>query len=160
MNNCPCGSGRDYAACCQPIITGKAPAATAEQLMRARYCAHVKVEVDFLYASTHPDHRQGYDHKSTRSWAEQSQWLGLEIVDTAQGGPEDEQGEVEFIARFRDKDGIHSHHERGQFVRHNGQWLFTDGTMVKSPPRSVAKIGRNDPCSCGSGKKYKKCCGR
>ena len=34
-----------------------------------------------------------------------------------------------------------------------------DGT-VKKQPRKVAKIGRNDPCPCGSGKKYKMCCGR
>ena len=34
-----------------------------------------------------------------------------------------------------------------------------DGT-VKKQPRKVHKIGRNDPCPCGSGKKYKHCCGR
>nr|MCR5825571.1 SEC-C domain-containing protein [Oscillospiraceae bacterium] len=34
-----------------------------------------------------------------------------------------------------------------------------DGT-VKRQPRKVKKIGRNDPCPCGSGKKYKQCCGR
>ena len=34
-----------------------------------------------------------------------------------------------------------------------------DGT-VKKQPRRVQKIGRNDPCPCGSGKKYKQCCGR
>ena len=34
-----------------------------------------------------------------------------------------------------------------------------DGT-VKKQPRKVKKIGRNEPCPCGSGKKYKKCCGR
>jgi len=26
--------------------------------------------------------------------------------------------------------------------------------------RDQPKIGRNDPCTCGSGKKYKKCCGK
>ncbi|WP_225073755.1 YchJ family protein [Desulfuromonas sp. CSMB_57] len=160
MNTCPCGSGSDYADCCEPIITGKQPAATAEQLMRARYTAHVKVEVDFIYESTHPDHRQGYDHKGTRTWAENSDWQGLEIVATKAGGPDDERGEVEFIARFRDGDGIHSHHERGQFERRNQQWLFTEGIMVKPRPLSVTKVGRNDPCVCGSGKKYKKCCGQ
>ncbi|MGM9663049.1 MAG: preprotein translocase subunit SecA [Oscillospiraceae bacterium] len=36
---------------------------------------------------------------------------------------------------------------------------FSDGT-VKKQPRRVNKIGRNDPCPCGSGKKYKNCCGR
>jgi uncharacterized protein YecA (UPF0149 family) len=30
---------------------------------------------------------------------------------------------------------------------------------IKAEPRRDAKIGRNDRCSCGSGKKYKKCCG-
>lgn len=159
MNNCPCGSGNDYAACCEPIITGKKKADTAEQTMRARYSAHEKVEVDFIFNSTHPKYREGYDHKGTRKWAAESEWYGLEIVDTVQGGPKDKEGEVEFIARFRDKEGRRTHHERGQFKREKGKWLFTEGTMVKSKPLSVNKIGRNDPCSCGSGKKYKKCCG-
>jgi SEC-C motif-containing protein len=160
MESCPCGSGIDYDACCQPVISGKKPAETAEQLMRARYTAHVKVEVDFLYDSTHPDHRKDYDHKGTRAWAENSTWHGLEILQTEQGGPGDEQGEVEFIARFRDKEGLRNHHEIGQFKKKGRRWLFTDGTLVKSKPLSVNKIGRNDPCSCGSGLKYKKCCGK
>lgn len=159
MNSCPCGSENDYAACCEPIITGKNTAETAEQMMRARYSAHVKVDVDFIYESTHPDHREGYDHKGTKDWAEKAEWLGLEIVGTTAGGADDDEGEVEFIARFLDKDGTRTHHERGQFKRKKEQWLFTEGNMVKSQPVSVTKIGRNDPCPCGSGKKYKKCCG-
>ncbi len=160
MNSCPCGSGSDYATCCQPIITGKKSAETAEQLMRARYTAHVKVEIDFLHDSTHPDHREGYDHKGTRVWAENSEWRGLEIMETTQGGDQDDQGEVEFVVRLRDEEGLRSHHERGQFKRKKGRWLFTEGTMVKSKPLTVNKIGRNDPCSCGSNLKYKKCCGK
>ena len=31
---------------------------------------------------------------------------------------------------------------------------------IKSTPKKVTKIGRNDPCPCGSGKKYKNCCGK
>ena len=160
MNFCPCGSGNSYTSCCEPIIAGKKPAETAEQLMRARYSAHVKVEIDFLLDSTHPDHREGYDHSGTRDWAANSEWHGLEILGTSQGGAKDETGEVEFIARFRDKSGLRTHHERGQFERKDGRWLFTEGVMVKAKPLSVAKVGRNDPCSCGSGLKYKKCCGK
>ncbi len=159
MDSCPCGSDKDYAVCCEPIIAGKQQAETAEQLMRARYSAHVTVDVDFLYATTHPDYRENYDHKGTKLWAENSEWHGLEIVGTTAGGSTDENGEVEFIARFRDKEGLRSHHERGQFKRKRKKWLFTEGEMVKSQPISVTKIGRNDPCPCGSGKKYKKCCG-
>ncbi len=160
MNSCPCGSGSDYVACCEPIITGKKSADTAEQLMRARYAAHVKVEVDFLFESTHPDHRKDYDHEGTKVWAENSEWHGLEIVETAQGGLKDEEGEVTFVARFRDKEGLRSHHERGKFKRKRGRWLFTEGTMIKPKPVIANKVGRNDPCGCGSGQKYKKCCGK
>lgn len=160
MNSCPCGSASDYSACCEPVITGKKPAETAEQLMRARYAAHVKVEVDFLFDSTHPDHREGYDHKGTRVWAENSEWHGLEILETVQGSPQDEEGEVVFVARFRDKEGLRSHHERGQFKRKGKRWMFTEGIMVKPRPLASNKVGRNDPCSCGSGTKFKKCCGK
>ncbi|AMV72318.1 YchJ family protein [Desulfuromonas carbonis] len=160
MSTCPCGSGRDYAACCEPIIAGRTPAATPEQLMRARYSAHVKVEIDFLYASTHPDHREGYDHEGTRTWAQDSEWHGLQILETVDGGTGAKEGEVEFVARFRDQSGLRSHHERARFLKKSGKWLFTEGVMVKAKPLSVEKIGRNDPCPCGSGAKYKKCCGK
>lgn len=160
MNSCPCGSGAAYAACCEPIISGARPAATAEELMRARYSAHVGAQVDFIFASVHPDHRQGYDHKGTKEWAEEAEWQGLQIVGTLRGGPQDADGEVEFIARFRDRQGLRTHHERAQFVREEGGWFFTEGVMVRPRPIVVNKVGRNDPCNCGSGLKYKKCCGK
>ncbi|MEK9660196.1 MAG: YchJ family metal-binding protein [Alphaproteobacteria bacterium] len=53
------------------------------------------------------------------------------------------------------------HHERSHFRRENGQWLYVDGEFnPKGQPLRVVKVGRNDPCPCGSGQKYKKCCGR
>ncbi|MGN1105021.1 MAG: SEC-C metal-binding domain-containing protein [Huintestinicola sp.] len=36
---------------------------------------------------------------------------------------------------------------------------FALSQMIKNPPAKKKKIGRNEPCPCGSGKKYKKCCG-
>jgi preprotein translocase subunit SecA len=36
---------------------------------------------------------------------------------------------------------------------------YEDEQPVKTPRRTGVQIGRNDPCPCGSGKKYKKCCG-
>src|SRR5512137_621675 len=98
---CPCGSGMSFADCCEPLIRGVRPAATAESLMRSRYSAYVKAEIDYLYETTHPDHRKGYDHEGTRQWAETSQWDGLEIV-SARGGEGDTLGEVEFIANYRE----------------------------------------------------------
>ena len=160
MNNCPCGSGVEYAGCCEPVITGVSVAETAEQLMRARYSAHVGVQTDFIFESIHPDHRQGYDHKGTKEWAENTDWQGLEIIGTQNGMPEDSTGEVEFIARFSEKGGKREHHENAHFVRQDGRWYFTDGVMVRQKPIIANKVGRNDPCTCGSGLKYKKCCGK
>lgn len=160
MNNCPCGSGTAYSDCCEPVITGARPAETAEQLMRARYAAYCGVQMDFIFESTHPDHRQGYDHAGTKAWAESSEWQGLEVIATKEGGRGDAAGEVEFIARFREKGVAREHHENARFEREKGRWFFTEGAMVKPKPIIVNKIGRNDPCSCGSGLKYKKCCGK
>lgn len=158
MEDCPCGSGQGYPDCCEAIITGRSVAETAEQLMRARYTAHEKVAVDFIFDSTHPGHREDYDHRGTRRWAEEADWLGMEIVETLAGGAGDREGVVEFVVRYRDKEGIHRYHERGRFIREQGRWYFAEGTIVKPQPLSVTKVGRNDPCPCGSGKKYKKCC--
>jgi SEC-C motif-containing protein len=160
MSNCYCGSGVTYADCCEPIIESKRTAETAEQLMRARYSAYVGAQMDFIFETTHPDHRQNYDHEGTKEWAENSEWLGLDIVGTSKGGLEDNSGQVEFIARFREKETLREHHENAQFLKDDGRWYFTEGAMVKPKPIIVTKIGRNDPCTCGSGLKYKKCCGK
>jgi SEC-C motif-containing protein len=161
MPVCPCGSGNDYQACCGPILSGAVAATSAEQLMRARYSAFVNHEIDFLTASLHPDHRHDHDAAATRRWAEKSEWLGLQIVDLEAGGPGDEAGVVEFIATFKDKDLVRRHHERSEFKKQDGSWFFVDGKVVppKTQVKQTPKVGRNDPCPCGSGKKYKKCCG-
>ncbi len=49
--------------------------------------------------------------------------------------------------------------KRERVAKATGESVGGDGT-VKKQPRRVQKIGRNDPCPCGSGKKYKNCCGR
>lgn len=160
MTLCPCGSGTPYSECCEQIISGARSANTAEQLMRARYSAYVLALMDFIFESTHPDHRQNYDHAGTKEWAETAEWQGLEIIDCKKGGSDDSTGEVEFIARFIEKGGAREHHEAGQFKRKDGRWYFTEGQMVRPKPLTVTKVGRNDSCTCGSGLKFKKCCGK
>ena len=49
--------------------------------------------------------------------------------------------------------------KRERVAKATGESVGGDGT-VKKQPRRVQKIGRNDPCPCGSGKKYTNCCGR
>ena len=160
MSICPCGSGIPYSECCELIVSGDQLATTAEQLMRARYSGYAFAKMDFIFNSTHPDHCEGYDHAGTKEWAETAEWQGLEIIGTKKGGVDDSTGEVEFIARFSEKGENREHHEAGQFKKKDGRWYFTEGKMIRQKPLTIAKIGRNDPCTCGSGLKYKKCCGK
>jgi SEC-C motif domain protein len=128
--------------------------------MRSRYSAYVKVETDYIFETTHPKHREGYDAEGTKAWAEGAEWQGLEIVSIKNGGSGDGTGEVEFIARYREKGEAREHHERALFKKEQAGWLFTDGRPVGRQPAKAVKTGRNEPCPCGSGQKYKKCCGK
>jgi SEC-C motif-containing protein len=161
MVACYCGSGSEFEVCCGPVVSGDSQAQTAEALMRARYSAFVTRQIDFLHASLHPEHRQDHDVEATRRWAEKADWLGLQIVNTQAGGTGDEQGSVEFIATYKQDGVVKPHHEISRFSRQDGVWYYVDGDLVmpKTNTRDKPKVGRNDPCPCGSGKKFKKCCG-
>ncbi len=158
---CPCQSGKTYAACCEPLIKGTVIAETAEQLMRARYSAYTQVEMDFIEKTHDPKTRASLDMPANRQWAESTTWTGLHIHDTQQGGPEDEAGTVAFTATFETDQGPQEHSELSVFRRQDGRWYFVDASDPTKKPvvRHEPKIGRNDACPCGSGRKYKKCCG-
>jgi len=143
---CPCGSGSELSACCGRYFdNGSAP--TCEALMRSRYSAYVLDRQDYLRRTWHPDscpeHLGGTALK----------WIALEIVSTEQGQRDDEKGKVSFIASFCDHGKGRRLHETSRFVRLEGSWVYLDGVC------RVSDIGRNDPCPCGSGRKFKKCCG-
>jgi len=159
MSNCPCGSDIDFEACCAPVLAGT-PAATAEALMRSRFTAYVKGDLDYIENTHASEIRDSFNRSAAESTARSVEWISLEIRDTESGGKEDETGTVEFAARFRQDGDIRVHHERSNFRREDGRWVYVDGKMnPQSAPRRVTKVGRNEPCPCGSGKKYKKCCG-
>jgi len=161
MKNCPCGSGREYQDCCEQYISGRAKAPTAEALMRSRYSAYVEHEIDYIINTCVSRDKDKIDYKSTKDWSEQSNWLGLKIISTEKGGVNDTEGTVEFDASY-ERDGLKDvHHERAKFKRNgtDAQWLYDEGhVFTQTVVRTSPKIGRNDPCPCGSGKKYKHCC--
>ncbi len=160
MKSCPCGSDRDFEACCgQYFDTLAAP--TAEALMRSRYTAHVLGKVQYLADTLSSKQRADFDLAEFEKGFGNVTWTGLEIRATTDGSENDAIGTVEFVARCRDKDGPGIHHELSSFIREKGLWVFDDAVPnPKQATRQVQKVGRNEPCLCGSGKKYKKCCGK
>jgi SEC-C motif-containing protein len=129
--------------------------------MRSRYTAYVRHEYAHLERSLTTEQRADFNLADARHWAESSEWLGLKITGTTGGGADDADGTVTFVARFRTAGQEREHVEVARFVREDGRWAYAG--QVETPPATVRregpKIGRNDPCPCGSGKKYKKCCG-
>jgi SEC-C motif-containing protein len=158
---CPCGLGESLETCCGPYLKHQKKAPTAEALMRARYTAYATGDVDFIVESHDPERRGEVDRKNTEAWSKQSEWLGLEITSSEKGQAEDDTGIVEFVARYKVKSTKIEHRERALFRKVDDRWFFVDGLEIKGPPvkRTEPRVGRNDPCPCGSGKKYKKCHG-
>ncbi len=148
---CFCGSGRSFEDCCQPIIQGLIAAPTAEALMRSRYSAYVIEDSEYLLASWYADTRP----RALRLDNQGMVWSGLEVLDCQAGQPGDKTGRVAFVARYSRQGVPGVLRENSRFVFEKGRWWYVDGELSIDK-----KTGRNDPCPCGSGRKFKKCCGR
>ncbi|MCW9699063.1 MULTISPECIES: YchJ family protein [unclassified Avibacterium] len=147
---CPCQSGNTYQDCCQPLHQQRKMAQNAEQLMRSRYAAFVLQQIDYIVETTVPSQQNLLDYQALKQWAAQTQWLGLEII---KHEPEldKKHSAVEFNAQFASPEGKQIHHEKSLFVKVDERWYFADPT--------VSLPAMKQPCICGSGKKFKHCCG-
>ncbi|QEM81947.1 YchJ family protein [Halomonas binhaiensis] len=159
---CPCGSGESLAECCGSIHQGQL-AQSPQALMRSRFSAFALGLHDYLIHSWHPDTCPA----SLDLEQDTTRWVRLEILDHGENSGEGNgegnignEGWVHFRATFQEgppgrrRWGVLE--ERSRFVRLEGRWVYMDG----EPKVTRLKPGRNDVCPCGSGKKFKSCCGR
>jgi len=160
--SCPCGSGVSLTACCQPFIDGTEKAPTAEALMRSRYTAYTLQNINYLASTLDSNQLREFDKDGTAKWARDSTWMELEIIGTSAGSADDKDGTVEFRARYERDGEIQEHREVSWFRKIDGVWLYSGGKDIGPVQykRDAPKTGRNEPCPCGSGRKYKKCCGK
>lgn len=149
--SCPCCSGQSYKGCCQPLHESVLTASSAEQLMRSRYSAFCVGNINYLLATLHSDYHTPDDETALQRTIEQTNWLGLKII---QHNPGPETATVEFVA-FYSEAPFAQLHELSRFTKADGRWFYTDGEMLPS-----VKLSRNEDCFCGSAKKYKKCHGK
>ncbi len=82
---------------------------------------------------------------------------GSEMYDAMIDAIQEDTARMIFLAEIRTAEDI----RREQVAKEASASVGGDGTREKRPVKKAAaeRIGRNDPCPCGSGKKYKKCCG-
>lgn len=126
---CPCGTGKPFAACCGPFIEGSEIPETAEALMRSRYTAYTLSRGDYLRATWHPTTR-----RQDLDLDEKVKWLGLKIVRTRDGGRNDKEGMVEFVARYKISGRAHRMQEASRFVCRDGRWFYVNGEAIAPSP--------------------------
>ena len=161
MTECICNSGLLPAECCEPILNKEKTALTAEALMRSRYTAYVLGDVNYIRDTSTGIALEEFNAEDASNFVKDVEFLGLDIIHTEKGEENDAKGTVEFTFHYRYNNKDYSQHEISKFVKKDGQWLFEDSDInPKGETVTVDKIGRNDPCPCGSGKKFKKCCGK
>ena len=127
QNNCPCGSGQLIVNCCEPIISGRKEAITAEALMRSRYTAFTQANVNYLLSSHSVLTRPVKERKIIERWAKSVVWIGLAILKTDSGEANDETGYVEFKALFLQNGTPDQIHEKSFFQRENWKWVYVSG---------------------------------
>ncbi len=129
---CPCGSGKDYALCCEIAHSNICNIDTAEQLMRSRYSAFFLADGDYLHKSHHSNTRP--KRKSERNeivkWTKSVVWIKLEIVNTSDGLKYDNTGSVEFKAYYMENGKPGIIHENSSFQKENGHWVYVDGSHM------------------------------
>ncbi len=155
---CPCGTGQTFAQCCDALLQKQRPAKTAEELMRSRFTAHVVGDFEHLHRTYLATSREPYVAEAggpTKAWSRL-------VIHAHEAGPKPDQAFVDFTAYFREEDAEHALHEKGEFQRVDGTWFYSRSVRQGPAPMksTQSKVGRNDPCPCGSGKKYKQCCGK
>lgn len=152
---CSCRSSRAYDDCCARYHHGDA-APDAEALMRSRYCAYVREDIDYIVRTTLPSQQLLLAVDAIAQWARQTCWQRLEIISHIPKIGK-RHAQVHFRAYFLEADGVGCHDERSAFVRCEGEdgmrWYFLDPTV---PMHHTGKMA----CLCGSGEKFKACCGK
>jgi SEC-C motif-containing protein len=153
---CRCGSGLDYLQCCAPFHHGAALPPTALALMRSRFTAYCLRNASYLLETW-----AAHTRPIAISFAnDHQQWQKLAIIRTKAGGISDSNGIVEFTAHYIEDGQSLCMNERSRFVKTGGRWFYLDG-VVSCLPETGKQTGpsKNARCSCGSGKKFKRCCG-
>ncbi len=127
---CPCGSGNTYQTCCEPYLSGKLNAPIPEQLMRSRYTAFCKGNIDYLIATHHPSKRQPNDRQILAQTIAETEWQGLRVLNSTKADGTTNIGTVEFVAFYRSRGVLGQLHERSKFLKQNGRWYYLQGEIL------------------------------
>jgi SEC-C motif-containing protein len=168
---CFCCSNLPFSSCCEPFLKGQATPQTAAQLMRSRFSAYASKQFDYVLATYTKVRQPELSVDELTANAANATWFALEVGET-ENVPLIKQAEgvtqatvlinegatdtVDFTAYYFENKNLYQLHETSNFIVENGKWCYHDGILHDDCGK--VKYGRNLPCLCGSGKKFKQCC--
>ena len=141
-----------YSKCCGRFIEENKLPQTPEELMRSRYTAYTRANIDYIESTMLPPAADGFDRNDAYIWAKTVTWKKLQVINSNL-----DKGIVEFIAYFTFNRQVQAIHEKSYFIKQAGRWFYTDGETFQVEPQN--EPGRNDPCYCGSKKNIRSAVG-
>ena len=154
LTPCPCGSSNSYQNCCNNYISANHYPETAEKLMRSRFSAYCVGAYQYILDTYHASTQPSISAQSLAQEDSATQWLTLDVIESINSG---QTATVCFKAYRQHNGEFYCLHENSRFVLEDNRWLYVDGDILADT--GSFKPGRNDQCICGSGKKFKRCCG-
>ncbi len=143
MSNCPCGASNTYKLCCQKYHGGQNPK-TALVLMKSRYCAFARGEIDYIIKTTHPKNPAFAGdlakwRRELLEFSRNTQFKGLKILSTDE--PEGStKATVAFTVNLIQQGRQAGFTEQSLFEKVNGRWFYLDG-VIQQPSLAALEAG-------------------
>ena len=155
---CPCGSKLPYGNCCQPIHINIRTAKIPEQIIRARFAAMALGDIDFFRQSIIRKHRHILNADDLTARLKHQILHSIKITHVERKGFLLVNAIIHSQITKGKRGKLTTHAERTYLKRESRAWRVVEIDIVETniqPPKG----GKNVPCPCGSGRKYKHCCG-
>ncbi len=124
---CPCGKEKEYLNCCGRFIEKNSLPLTPEELMRSRYSAYVKANIDYIQKTMQGKPLVNFDPIEAMKWAKSVTWKGLEVL---QSEMDEVHGMVEFVATYEVGGKIFHLCEKSSFQKINEAWFYVGGIHI------------------------------
>lgn len=124
---CPCESHLSYDECCGPFINQLKLPSNPEALMRSRYTAFTRHDVNYLKNTMRGKALQNFTFDGFDAWLNTISWQGLTIIKSIMKNKN--HGFVTFEARYLENNQMKIIREKSEFKKLAAQWFYIDGVL-------------------------------
>lgn len=127
-SKCPCGSDKKYESCCEIAHKNIKTVASAEALMRSRYSAFAKADIEYLlqsWSSKTKDDSKRF-RRELLDWTTSVEWIRLQIINTTKGMEMDATGTVSFEAYYLENGTMECISENSFFEKEKEYWVYVN----------------------------------